>query len=519
MEPCATEPSGASVSPTLDSLGRKLHAIASSELLMWLGLTFVLTAVPLFFMKHALLADPDIWWHMRAGEWILQHHAVPHVDPFSSSTLGRRWVDYSWIFDVGSYWIVSHFDLASMLWFQAIMRVGVAAVLFSLLRGLTPNFWKAAGLTALATVAMLWVLQPRPGTISVLFFVVELHILISARKHPRLLWILPPIFVLWANIHIEFVTGLFMLGVFCLEPVLDWLFRTTPERKTSLDVFQPQLWTVFAASLIAVLVNPFGYKLISNVLQYARDTRIYNLITEFHAMHFRTYNDWAVLTLVMLGCFAFGRIRPFRPVWALLFGWSAWMGFRSLREVWLVAILSAMVIATLGDEQNAEPAKKLTLSMRVAMPVTVLLVLLAGASLWPFSSKFIFRQVAEEYPVGAAAYIRQNHLHGPLLNELSWGGFLIYAMPGVPVSMDGRTNVHTQDEILNALPLWNGASGWQDRPELEHANLVISDHSWPLALLLRKDPRFRIAYEDDTAVLFEAVHSQNTENRMIPNTP
>lgn len=482
----------------------------------WLGLTLVLTAVPLFFIKNILLADPDIWWHMRTGEWIVQHHAIPHVDPFSASTLGRPWVDYCWLFDLGSHWLVSHFDLASIIWFQTIMRVAVAAVLFSLVRGLTGQFWKAVGLTGLATVALLWVLQPRPGTISVFFFILELHILISARKNSRLLWILPVLFLAWANIHIEFITGLFVLGVLCLEPSLDWLLRTTPQRKTSLDLFPPKLWTVFAASSIAVLLNPYGYKLISTVLQYARDARIYDIITEFHAMRFRTYNDWAVLTLLMLGCFALGRIRPFRPVWALLLAWSAWMGFRSMREVWLVAILCVIVAATLGNDQNAEPARKLTLSMRVALPASIFLVLLGGATLWPFSSQLLLRQTAEQYPLGAAAYIRQNRLQGPLLNELSWGGFLIYAVPDIPVSMDGRTNVHTQSEILRAIPLWNGAAGWHDRPELQRANLVVSDHSWRLALLLRSDPRFRVVYEDETAVLFEAVRSQNTENQTTP---
>lgn len=485
---------------------------------MWLGLTVVLTAVPLFFIKHALLSDPDIWWHMRTGEWILQHSAVPHTDPFSASTLGRSWVDYSWIFDVGSYWVISHFDLTSILWFQAIIRVLLAVVLFSLLRGLTASFWKAVALTGLAMLAMLWVLQPRPGAISVLFFVIELHILVSARKDTRLLWILPALFVLWANVHIEFVTGLFVLGVLCLEPALDWLLGTTPERKTSLDLFQPKLWTVFAASSIGVLVNPYGYKLIGNVLQYARDSKIYDIISEFHAMYFRTANDWAVLVLVMMGCFAFGRVRPFRPVWALLLAWSAWMGFRSVREVWLVAILSVLVIAVLGQEQSAEPAKKLGLALRVGVPVSVVLTLLVGASLWPFSSGLLFRQVAKKFPVGATAYIRENHLHGPLLNELSWGGFLIYAVPEVPVAIDGRTNVHSQDEIIDSLRLWSGAAGWQDNPELESANLVLSDRSWSLALLLRSDPRFRVAYQDETAVLFEAVHPQNAGNR-VPQTP
>jgi hypothetical protein len=525
MPEVATEPEASqSAEPSsgfnFRSLGPELHSIASSELLMWLGLTLVLTAVPLFYLKNVLLADPDIWWHMRAGEWILQHHGVPRVDPFSWTTVGRAWIDYCWMFDVGCYWLVSHFDLVSIICFETFMRVAVAAVLFSLLRSLTPNFWKAVGLTGLAMLAMLWILPPRPGAISVLFFVIELHILVSARqKDPRLLWILPALFALWANIHIEFVTGLFMLGLFCLEPILDWLLKTRPAAKTALDVFQPKLWGVFAASLVAVLVNPYGYKLVSNAFQYARDTKIYDVIVEFHAMHFRTINDWAVLALLMLGCFAFGRVRPFRPVWALLLAWSAWMGFRSLREVWLVSILCAVVIAVLGNEQNEESARKLPLSMRVSVPISVLLVLLGGASVWPLSSQLLLRQVAETYPLGAVAYIHQNHLQGPLLNELSWGGFLIYAVPEIPVSMDGRTNVHTQDEILHSFPLWNGQTGWQNRPELQRANLVISDHSWPLAFLLRSDPRFRVAYEDKTSVLFEAVHSQNTENQLIPQTP
>jgi hypothetical protein len=46
--------------------------------------------------------------------------------------------------------------------------------------------------------------------------------------------------------------------------------------------------------------------------------------------------------------------------------------------------------------------------------------------------------------------------------------------------------------------------------------LIISDHQWPLAFLLRSDPRFRIAYEDDTAVLFEAVHPEKSENPALP---
>jgi hypothetical protein len=494
---------------SLYSVKEKVQVIASSQLLMCLGLTCLFTALPLFYIKHAMLNDPDIWWHMRAGEWMVQNHRIPHVDPFSASTLGRPWVDYCWIFDIFAYWLVRHFDLLGIIWFQTLMRVAVAATLFSLVRNLTPGFWKAVGVTGLAMLAMSWTLPPRPGAFSVLFFVFELWLLVTSqrRSNPRLTWMLPPLFVLWANIHIEFVTGLFVLGMFCLGPLLDKLVLTTRGPRATLDVFHRQLWLVCLASFLGTLVNPYGPKLWSNVFQLARDTKIFDLIVEFYAMHFRTMNDWAVLALLMLACFALGRSRPFRPIWALLLAWSAWMGFRSLREVWLVAILSAVIITGARDEApTPEKSSHISLSMRLAVAATVFVSLLAGASVWGLSSKALLRQVAETYPVGAVQYIHRNHLQGPLLNELSWGGFLIYAVPEIPPASDGRTNVHTQDEILRALPVWNGEPGWENYPELQRANLVISNHWWPLALLLRSDPRFRIVYEDRTSVLFEAAH-------------
>ncbi len=474
----------------------------------------------MMYIKHRLLNDPDIWWHMRAGEWIVQNHKIPHVDPFSATTLGRPWVEYCWAFDVGSYWLVRQFDLVGIIWFQTLMRLAVTAALLSLVRSLMPQIWRSVAVTALAILAMAWSFPPRPGAFSVLFFVLELYLLVSAqrRANSRLLWILPALFLVWANIHVEFVNGLFMLGVFCLEPVFDKFLVATRQSRTPFDHHHRQLCFVGIASFLAILINPYGPHLLSNVLQLARDTKIYDFVIEFHAMYFRTPNDWAVLLLLMLACFALGRSHSFRPSWAVLLVWCAWMGFRSLREVWLVAILSAVIVARVQSEYNSrveqgqtpDKSSSLSMSMRAAVAVTVLLVLIAGASVWSLTSRALLGKVAEVFPVGAVSYIHRNHLQGPLLNEFTWGGFLIYAVPEIPPSMDGRTNVHTQDEIFSAGSLWNGEPGWEKRPELQSANLVISNHSWPLAFLLRNDPRFKIVYEDRTSVLFEAVHADKS---------
>ena len=137
----------------------KLRRIGSSQLLMWLALTCLFTTLPLAYINQKVLNDPDIWWHMRAGEWILQNHHIPHVDPFSSTTLGRPWVEYCWAFDIGAYCMVRRFDLVGIIWFQTLMRLALTAALFTLVRCLMPQFWRAFVLTAVAVLAPL--LPPR----------------------------------------------------------------------------------------------------------------------------------------------------------------------------------------------------------------------------------------------------------------------------------------------------------------------------------------------------------------------
>jgi hypothetical protein len=50
------------------------------------------------------LFDPDIWWHVKAGEWILEHGRVPRLDIFTYSSEGRPWIDLHWGFRWSLRW-------------------------------------------------------------------------------------------------------------------------------------------------------------------------------------------------------------------------------------------------------------------------------------------------------------------------------------------------------------------------------------------------------------------------------
>ena len=73
-------------------------------------LLVLLYCLPIFLVMRPII-DPDIWWHLREGQWIVSHHAVPTTDPFSTYGVGRRWIAYSWLFEVLVYGLFQGFGL------------------------------------------------------------------------------------------------------------------------------------------------------------------------------------------------------------------------------------------------------------------------------------------------------------------------------------------------------------------------------------------------------------------------
>lgn len=501
---------------------QRLRRVASSQIAIWAGVTSLFLMLPLLWLLHPRIEDPDIWWHLRAGEWMLQHHSIVRFDPFSASSFGKPWAEYSWLFDVVADRTVMRADLVSLIWYEIAMQLAIAAALFTLVRSLMPQLWKAIGITAVALFAMAPIFQPRPLTFSALFLILEIYVLLRARRDGnwKILWLLPPIFLFWANLHIEFVRGLFVLGVFCIEPLLDIVCRAPRELRTPVDTFNRRLWAILAGCLIATLINPYGVGLYQTIFRYAHDTQVYNVISELHAMQFRVLTDWLVLGLAMMGCFALGRLRPFRSAWAVLLAWAAWMGFRAMREIDLLVIISVTIIALrAGQGEIADRANfRLTGQMRLVVAIALIVWLVAAAVTSPYNSQKLLAQVGGEYPLAATKYIRKNHLQGPLLNEFTWGGFLIYALPEIPVAEDGRVSVHGQEAVFRDLSLWNGEDGWQNRPELVNANLVIGRRTWPLTRLLQSDPRFKVVYSDPVSVLFQRVDPQTAASPKDPPT-
>src|SRR5262249_50899088 len=130
---------------------------ASPSVSRWLPI-FMLAAIYAIPIVVALrpvadpVVDPDIWWHMRVGQWVCEHRAVPITDPFSRYGADKPWVAYSWLYEVLVYRLYEMLGLAGIVVYRVAMSLAVVAALHRLIRRREPRFLVATGLTAAAAL-------------------------------------------------------------------------------------------------------------------------------------------------------------------------------------------------------------------------------------------------------------------------------------------------------------------------------------------------------------------------------
>jgi hypothetical protein len=454
--------------------------------------------------------DLDIWWHLRTGQWIVEHGRVPTIDPYSIPGQGKPWAAYSWLFAVVVYHLHHAMGLAGILVYRVALVFAVVAAVHRFVIKREPRFVVATCLAGISLLPFGVMMTERPWLFTVLFFALTLDAILDLRagRGTRLVWLLPLVYALWANIHIQFIYGLFLLALACVAPVPDRAFGLGEPGEHAARAGSRAWWQLVALTIaccLATLCNPYGLRLYGVVAEYATQTGAYDLIREHLAMDFRASWHWILLAMALGAAVALGRRNRVSCFEVLLLISAAYFSFHSQRDLWFM-ILASLAILTTGDRPKAFLPGCFTLTPRrvLGLGVGVLLVLAVLGWRRGLTSGRLEQAVGDKFPAKAAAYIEEQHLRGPLYNPLDWGGYLIWRLPSLPVAMDGRTNLHGPRRIQRSIEAWSAQPGWNDDPELAAARLVIGDAKAPLTHLLRGDPRFQLVYEDQLAVVFVA---------------
>ena len=264
--------------------------------------------------------EPDLWWQIRTGEWILDHHEIPKQDVFSYTMKGAEWINIKWGFEVIAALISRLLGPESVYILQGIVNCFIVFFLLKIsklfFREKYPGVEIKNNLFFLLTtsislcfifIASEYRMIGRPEMLSHLFTLIFLYILQKDKVQPsRQLYLLIPLQMIWANLHEAFGIGLVILLIYTVSAWVQNYF-SGGGRKDSM-----RLSLVTLASVVAVVFNPNGLALLA---------RPFNIMSQVYANKYTTElsditsNEWwkkeaflaLIISLVSISVFFLGK--------------------------------------------------------------------------------------------------------------------------------------------------------------------------------------------------------------------
>jgi len=461
----------------------------------------------------SLLMDGDTGWHIRVGEYILDHRAVPTHDLFSFSKPGAPWFAWEWLTDV---LYAALFRLAGLkaivLWAGVVIAAYSTIVLrYAIWRGANSMIAGLATLFAIGSGSVHFL--ARPHLITLLLLPVGIWMVeADRRRNSRRVWLLIPLTALWTNLHGGFVIFLACLALLVAGSLAEvWLCRA-PLR----PVFRYS--ALLLACSAASMVNPYGTNLHVHIWDYLQSGWIRNVVQEFQAPTFRSEGQMQFEILLIAGFLLCGFLMERRKItellWVLFLGHSS---LTSLRHAPLYACVAGPLIASefsgwwaaWASRQRKSSVGHILYQMgedlrfsfrRISLwPVALVAALAVLDAPIPWPKDF----PAEGFPV---AMVHRNEAlleSGRVLTSDQWGDYLIYALhPKVKVFVDGRSDFYGEALGQDYLHMLQGRYDWETQLDRYGFHVALIPVDWPLASLLKRSARWVVVQDDARAILF-----------------
>jgi len=461
------------------------------------------------------IVDPDLWWLLRAGRYIIETRSFPTTDPFSASAAGAEWVNHAWGFELILYGVYRLAGTTGLIVMQALFAVATFGLLYGHLRREQVGRGWALAAVALGALATRGFWVPRPQLVTYLFLALFWVILRESRdgRRDRLLWLVP-LMVVWVNLHGGFAIGPALLGLCLVAELFQWAFRGDGPAPDGRRL--ARLASVGVGCGLATLVNPFHYRAVLFPFQVLGDHVARDMIAEwaslpFHHPQAMLLEGLILLTLVLL-------LRTPRPVpWGdlLVLVVFVHLALQAIRNTPLFVILLVPILGRLLAEAGAGVTPALValgdgIRRRWgAASTAIVAVAIVPAMAWwtlPVRGLEEFRPqlglAADVFPARAVEFLKREPRTGAMFNDYYWGGYLIWHLyPQYRVSIDGRAAVYGPRGLAAHAEIDEVGPRWRQTLDRSGVGLALIRTHSPLARALRASPDWEVLYEDQLAII------------------
>jgi hypothetical protein len=461
-----------------------------------------------FLFASRPISDPDFWFHLKLGQYIIQNGHVPHVDIFSCTIPGQPYVHHGWLSGVLFYFIYPHFGPNILIFLFAILT----ALAFWLVFKSSKEHLFTRGIAVLLGVwTVLPNIGPRPRVFTLLFVSVYFLILNSYLKNSRInrIWWLVPLMVLWVNLHGAFLIGLTLIVITIVGILVDtWMahqeFRSAWPPVKSLGL-------VLIACLLATLLNPYGLTLYSHILGVL-SSPVYQYVVidwlppDFHQSDLLPLIILILLTITVL-VLSPKRVRPSE---LLFFIALLYMTLKMQRNAMIFALIAASLLADysgpLWDTLFSSKSSESLLLRRGFRPAFLNLALLLPLLIFVVKLKtVVYRTPTQQMaaaPFNAVTYLKEKGIQGCTFTDPNvWGAYVMWAAPANPVFIDGR-DVYPAQFVREYVEMIQGKRDWRGPFDQYAVKSAILTPSSVMIRQLKASADWQQVYGDDFSVVF-----------------
>lgn len=488
----------------------------------WVTPTFfdlIVVALPIWFFGLAdggtglLLSDGDTGWHIRTGDWILQHWSFVRSDTFSFTKPGDPWFAWEWLTDVLFSSLHSALGIKGILMFGIVMGTLYCGLLFRHMVWRGANVFVAMPLALVGFGAATVHLLARPHLWTMILVAAAMWLIQrDLRSQTHWIWLLVPVTAVWTNLHGGWLALVSILGLVSVGTALEaWL------GDSSWAVARRYL-LLSAGCFASSIVNPYGWQLHAHMLRYLSADWIKELVSEFKSPSFRSENmaefEWLLLGSVLAAGLLLRRRKFVAPLLILFWAHSS---LTSARHIPLFVAVSLPFLAdeiqrlwnhwTSRAKRNSTPAILQALAADAQAGIarmsvwTVIPFLVVASPLlslpWPADFP------ALRFPIEMVAKHPGLLTRSRVYTEDQWADYMIYKLsPKVRVFFDGRSDFYGEKISREYCDLMNATYQWRELLAKYRFDVAMIRPGCALAAVLKESTDWRVVDDDTKAILF-----------------
>ena len=502
------------------------------------GLIILFTVFIILLTTFKITGDDDVFWHLATGRYIVENLHVPSVDIFGFITQGQEWMPFEWGWDVITYGIYSIGGYPAISIFRTIVFLAMFGIYFLILRKFKVSYTLIFIFLTLLAFGIMDRLTPRPHILSLLFFVILLYILMEYRyfnrSNHKILYFIPLIFLLWANLHMGILAGLFLFGIFVLSEIIIY-FKPNKYSSKEIPALSKQelqrLLLIFAISIVMLFINPNFYSTYIYAYEHTK-MKLLETINEWRSPFDEMFGSGFVTVIYKIYLFGgllvlYYAIKKKDLFAALLFIGFALYSVRAVRftvdyiiilNVFLIIsvswIISSLKGNTLKDFINRSPLPKLLIEgVLVFFIISIIndkfyldMLKYYRVSGFGINSDFIPTQMFD--------FMKANNIPqtgSRPFNHFGTGGFLVWNFPESKNFIDSR---NLNDEIFNEYShIVSKKSGFENKlnqHEIDYALYLAPDlvrapqemEQTIISYFSRHPDEWKLVFWDDKSFLF-----------------